>query len=496
MTAYFYALYPQTHTQSCTYADLRSPGAQGTTSANGGDHFTFPPAPQTSDSNQHKDPFVDNSQKVKSLPRYLPTSNDSIAAALRLNRHKKADSASPEHSTSTSPPAADGVLQARSEESDRIGQSNASRQSHDQLSDSDAHYDSLDCRNEYLAQVQAQQISQVQAQQAAQMQAQQAAQMQAQQAAQLRAQQAAQFQAQQAAQMQAQQEAQLQAQQEAQLRAQQAAQLQAQQAAQMQAQQEAQLQAQQEAQLRAAQMQAQQAAQLQAQQMREENVNMHASVPSTGAMPDARGVSASRSHSTINPEDLSQEQDMDGSLLDLADALGGEEEEEEEEQRKESPRTGQTRWQGNAAMTMMQAPNGYHSHTLPHSFSSAGRSPRQRTDGSPRYWPDRSPRHWADRSPRLQTDGSPRQRADSSPWQRSYGSADDGVGPPKPPRTDHPHLTHTSGHDNAGAVMTGNSPYLPGSSLTTGRQHQKKKNLVRTWVQEQQLRYSLCCTCV
>ena len=468
MTAYFYALYPQTHTQSCTYADLRSPGAQGTTSANGGDHFTFPPAPQTSDSNQHKDPFVDNSQKVKSLPRYLPTSNDSIAAALRLNRHKKADSASPEHSTSTSPPAADGVLQARSEEADRIGQSNASRQSHDQLSDSDTHYDSLDCRNEYLAQVQAQQISQVQAQQAAQIQAQQAAQMQAQQAAQMQAQQAAQLRAQQAAQMQAQQAAQMQAQQAAQLRAQQAAQLRAQQAA---------------------QLQAQQAAQMQAQQMHEENVNMHTSAPSTGVMPDARGVSASRSHSTINPEDLSQEQDMDGSLLDLADALGGEEEEEEEEQRKESPRTGQTRWQGNAAMTTTQAPNGYHSHTLPHSFSSAGRSPRQRTDGSPRHWPDRSPRHWADRSPRLQTDGSPRQRADSSPWQRSYGSADDGVGPPKPPRTDHPHLTHTSGHDNAGAVMTGNSPYLPGSSFTTGRQHQKKKNLVRTWVQEQQLRY-------
>ena len=216
-------------------------------------------------------------------------------------------------------------------------------------------------------------------------------------------------------------------------------------------------------------------AQVQAQQANHvESVNLHSSaVPRPRIMSDSNPVAASRSHSTINPEDLSQEQDMDGSLLDLADELGGEEEEEEEE-RKESPRTGQNRHQGGVNMAMhANGHGGYHSHTLPHSFSGGGRSPRQLTDGSPRRRSDKSPQQLPERSPR----------------QRTYGHGNDDNGPPKPPRTDYPHPPSPHKAEPNGGIITGNSPYLPGSSFTTGRQHQKKsKSLVRTWVQDQQLR--------
>lgn len=163
---------------------------------------------------------------------------------------------------------------------------------------------------------------------------------------------------------------------------------------------------------------------------------------------------------------------MAGSLLDLADELG----------EAESPSTGQNRRMvegehiGTTATTnaavqlqavernggrfMQESPRiadrqvGYHSYTLPHSFSSGG----GRVGGG--------------RSPRMHHDGG--------------GSEGDG-GPPKPPRTDYPH----KGEYNSNGAMQGNSPFLPGSSFTTGRQHQKKRNLVRNWVQDQQLR----CVC-
>lgn len=171
---------------------------------------------------------------------------------------------------------------------------------------------------------------------------------------------------------------------------------------------------------------------------------------------------------------------MAGSLLDLADELG----------EAESPSTGQNRrmvdgeHMGTTATTnaavqlqavdrnggrfMQESPRiadrqvGYHSYTLPHSFSSGGRHGGYVGGG---------------RSPRMHHDGG--------------GSEGDG-GPPKPPRTDYPHKGE---YDSKGA-MQGNSPFLPGSSFTTGRQHQKKRNLVRNWVQDQQLR-CVCtpCTC-
>ena len=170
-------------------------------------------------------------------------------------------------------------------------------------------------------------------------------------------------------------------------------------------------------------------------------------------------MQASRSHSTINPEDLSsQDQDMAGSLLDLADELGGD---------AESPSTGQNRRMVDTEgagtpvhivdrnrLVMQDSPRsagrqtGYNSYTLPHSFSGGGGGGRGR-------------------SPRIRTDG---------------GGSDGDNGPPKPPRTDYPH----KGEYNGGSG--GNSPYVPGSSFTTGRQHQKKRNLVRNWVQDQQLR--------
>ena len=364
---------------ACIHIDLRSPGAQGTTATGADGHFNFPAAPQASEQNQNDfSKFMDNSQKVKSLPRYLPTSNDSIAAALRLNRSRKAESASPEHvtgpSTSTSAPStspsADSAMRVPSQPEQtqpsqlqyptaNLQSHDPNQRSHDQPVVYDGHYDSLNCRDEYMAQVQAQ-------------------------------------------------------------------------------------------------------------QMREE-ADLQVPVPRPVVKSDANPVSASRSHSTINPEDLSQEQDVGGSLLDLADELGFEEE-------KESPRTGQGRPQGEVSV-MVQAngdrfgygsPNrrgnrqgGYNSYTLPHSFPSGGRSPRQ------------------------QIGGSPQQRIDWSPRQRTGGSGDDESGPPKPPRTDYPH-SPKSKHN--GAPISGNSPYLPGSSFTTGRQHQKKRSLVRTWVQEQQLR--------
>ena len=206
---------------------------------------------------------------------------------------------------------------------------------------------------------------------------------------------------------------------------------------------------------------------VQAQQMQEE-ANVHVPVSRHVATSDTNQLmTASRNHSTINPEDLSQEQeDKDSSLLDLADELGFQEE--------ESPCTGQSHPQGevrttNGYRSSHESPNrrsdrhdGYKSYTLPHSFPSGGRSPRQ------------------------QAGGSPRQQIDWSPQQQRGGSGDDEAGPPKPPRTNYPH-SPKSKHN--GAVIEEKSPYLPGSSFTTGRQHQKKRHLVRTWVQEQQLRY-------
>lgn len=147
---------------------------------------------------------------------------------------------------------------------------------------------------------------------------------------------------------------------------------------------------------------------------------------------------------------------MAGSLLDLADELG----------EAESPSTGQNRRmvEEPADTTLLQAADrnrfmqesprtashqvGYKSYTLPHSFSSGG-----------------------GRSPRIHGDGG------------SNGES----GPPKPPRTDYP----PKGEYDGSGGMQGNSPYLPGSSFTTGRQHQKKRNLVRNWVQDQQLRYDI-----
>lgn len=359
-----------------TRIDLKSPGVQGT-GADGS--FNLPPAPQASELNQN-DPtnFVDSTQMVKSLPRHLPTSNESIAAALRLNRPRKGTSASPEHVTGTStstsvpsssPPHADSAVGLpRRPDQNQVMYPNSNQQqshdpnhwSHDQVTENAVHYDSLDCRDQYLAHVQAQQF------------------------------------------------------------------------------QEADL--------------------------------THVPVTRPTVISDANQlVTTSRSHSTTNPEDLSQEQDdMGGSLLDLADELGFEEE--------ESPRTGQSHPQGevrttNGYRSSHESPNrhgdrhsGYKSYTLPHSFPSGGRSPRQ------------------------QAGGSPRQRIDWSPQQRTGGSGDDETGPPKPPRTDYPH-SPKSKHN--GAVIDEKSPYLPGSSFTTGRQHQKKRHLVRTWVQEQQLRYVL-----
>lgn len=359
--------------------DLKSPEVQGT-GADG--NFDLTTVPQASELNQiDATNFVDSSQKVKSLPRYLPTSNESIAAALRLNRPRKGNSASPEDVTGTSmltsapsssPPHADSAVGLLRQPDQNIpGQvmyPNSNQQqshdpnhwSHDQSTENAVHYDSLDCRDEYLAQVQARQM--------------------------------------------------------------------------------------------------------------QDEAHVHVAVPRPTVMSDGNQfVTASRSHSTINPEDLSQEQeDMDGSLLDLADELGFQEE--------ESPRTGQSHPQGevnyrttNGYRSSHESPNrrgdrhdGYKSYTLPHSFPSGGRSPRQ------------------------QAGGSPRQRIDWSPRQQTHGSGDDETGPPKPPRTDYPH-SPKSKHN--GTTIEEKSPYLPGSSFTTGRQHQKKRHLVRTWVQEQQLKY-------
>ena len=153
---------------------------------------------------------------------------------------------------------------------------------------------------------------------------------------------------------------------------------------------------------------------------------------------------------------------MAGSLLDLADELG----------EAESPSTGQNRRMVEERMAttntsvqqamdrngrfMQESPRtadrqvGYHSYTLPHSFSSG---------------------HGGGRSPRMHDGGS-----------------DGDSGPPKPPRTDYPPKGEYNGSGGSG-MMQGNSPYLPGSSFTTGRPHQKKRNLVRNWVQDQQLRY-------
>ena len=366
---------------------MRSPGAQGTTT---GDHFTFPAPSQPSELNQtDASKSMDPAQKVKSLPRYLPTSKDPVADALRLNRHKKAHSASPEdvtntsYSTSETPtsPTDEGPLgpaefegrnqfqypnshhqqhqqHQRSHDPNQWSHDQPNQRSHDWMDEALQHYDSLKCRDDYLA-------HQIQAQQ---------------------------------------------------------------------------------------------------QQIRGET-NTHTAAPPPPAprsvASDLNPAQASRSHSTINPEDLSsQDQDMAGSLLDLADELG----------EAESPSTGQNRrmveeHEGTTNTALLQAVDrnrfmqdsprtasrqvGYNSYTLPHSFSSGG-----------------------GRSPRIHGDG---------------GSNGDS-GPPKPPRTDYPPKGEHNGSGGSG-VMQGNSPYLPGSSLTTGRQHQKKRNLVRNWVQDQQLRY-------
>ncbi len=404
-------------------ANLRSPGAQGTTT---GDHFNFPAPPQPSELNQ-KDTSksMDAAQKVKSLPRYLPTSKDPIADALRLNRHKKARSTSPEDVTNTSnstsetptSPTDDG-RPARPVEYDRqdqfqypnshhqqqYQQQQQHQQSHDpnqwshdpnhqwshgQVDDAPLqHYDSLKCRDDYLA-------HKVHVQQQQQQQ------------------------------------------------------------------------------------------QHQQQQQMHGEINAHLAAPPPAprsTTSDLNPAQASRSHSTINPEDLSsQDQDMAGSLLDLADELG----------EAESPSTGQNRRvveerTGAATTTttttsttvvqqamdrngriMQESPRtadrqvGYHSYTLPHSFSGGGHG------------------GGGGRSPRMHNDG---------------GGSDGDSGPPKPPRTDYPPKgEHHSGSGGNGEIQ-GNSPYLPGSSFTTGRQHQKKRNLVRNWVQDQQLRY-VRCTC-
>ena len=389
-------------------ANVRSPGAQGTTT---GDHFNFPPPPLPSELNQ-KDTSkaVDPAQKVKSLPRYLPTSKDPVADALRLNRHKKAHSASPEDATNTSnstseaptSPTDDGGP-SRPTEYDRQDQfqypnshhhqqfqqhqQQQQQQSHDpnqwshgQVDEAPLqHYDSLKCRDDYLAH----------------------------------------------------------------------------------------------------QVQVQQQMQQQQQQMHGE-IGAHLAPPPPPSAPrsttsDLNPAQASRSHSTINPEDLSsQDQDMAGSLLDLADELG----------EAESPTTGQNRRMveehtGTATITtisstaaqqamdrngrfMQESPRtadrqvGYHSYTLPHSFSGGGHA------------------GGGGRSPRARNDGG-------------GGGSDGDSGPPKPPRTDYP--PKGGEHHSGSGEMQGNSPYLPGSSFTTGRQHQKKRNLVRNWVQDQQLRY-------
>jgi hypothetical protein len=163
---------------------------------------------------------------------------------------------------------------------------------------------------------------------------------------------------------------------------------------------------------------------------------------------------------------------MAGSLLDLADELG----------EAESPSTGQNRRMveertGSAATTtstvvqqamdrngrfMQESPRtadrqvGYHSYTLPHSFSGGGHG------------------GGGGRSPRMHNDG---------------GGSDGDSGPPKPPRTDYPPKGERHSGSGGNGEVRGNSPYIPGSSFTTGRQHQKKRNLVRNWVQDQQLRY-------
>ena len=357
---------------------------------------------------------MEPAQKVQSLPRYLPTSKDPVADALRLNRHKKARSTSPEdvtntsHSTSEAPtsPTDDGRSgPVELEGQERFQYPNSHHQqfqqqyqqsrdpnqwshdpnqwSHGRMDEAAAqHYDSLKCRDDYLAQ-------QVHIQHQQQQQ----------------------------------------------------------------------------------------------QQQTHGEINAHITAAPPPPAPrstasDLNPAQASRSHSTINPEDLSsQDQDMAGSLLDLADELGAE---------AESPSTGQNRRMmeehtvtsttttTNAAVqqamdrngrfiqesprTIDRQVGGYHSYTLPHSFSSG---------------------HGGGRSPRMHNDGS----------------SDGDSGPPKPPRTDyppHPPKGDYSGGGGGGGgngVMQGNSPYLPGSSLTTGRQHQKKRNLVRNWVQDQQLRY-------
>lgn len=388
-------------------ANVRSPGAQGTTI---GDHFNFPAPPQPSELNQ-KDTSksVDPAQKVKSLPRYLPMSKDPVADALRLNRHKKARSTSPEDATNTSnstseaptSPTDDGgpshpaeydrqdqFQYPNSHHHQQYQQQQQHQQSHDpnqwshgQVDEAPLqHYDSLKCRDDYLAH----------------------------------------------------------------------------------------------------QVQVQQQMQQQQQQQMHGEINAHISAPPPPAprstTSDLNPAQASRSHSTINPEDLSsQDQDMAGSLLDLADELG----------EAESPSTGQNRQmveEHTSAATnttsstvaqqamdrngrfMQESPRtadhqvGYHSYTLPHSFSGGGHA------------------GGGGRSPRMRNDGG--------------GGSDRDGGPPKPPRTDYPPKggEHRGGSGGSGE-MQGNSPYLPGSSFTTGRQHQKKRNLVRNWVQDQQLRY-------
>ena len=366
------------YTISAYTANVRSPGAQGTAT---GDHFTFPAPPQPSELNQtDASKSVDPAQKVKSLPRYLPTSKDPIADALRLNRHKKARSTSPEDITNTSnstseaptSPTDEGPLgpaeferqnqfqypNSHYQQHQQHQQSHDSNQwSHDRMDKGLQHYDSLKCRDDYLAhqiQIQQQQHQQIHG---------------------------------------------------------------------------------------------------------ETNTHMAAPPPPAprSVTSDLNPAQASRSHSTINPEELSsQDQDMAGSLLDLADELG----------EAESPSTGQNRRmvEEPADTTLLQAADrnrfmqesprtashqvGYKSYTLPHSFSSGG-----------------------GRSPRIHGDGG------------SNGES----GPPKPPRTDYP----PKGEYDGSGGMQGNSPYLPGSSFTTGRQHQKKRNLVRNWVQDQQLRYDI-----